>query len=318
MSKYLGNAAIVPGLVFAIFLISSRTVLADAGSTFGSKAAAGGFVIEGEDFNFGGGQHSPQTDIMPYPGGAHWGLGAIRGVDFDRSSDAPLEADAYRAGEEPNVGIVEMAADLVRPGYVAATNYSVGWNTPGSWYNYTRRIPINMYRVRLALRGVGPVSGKVEQLVQNGTNGSVRLVGRFQGAGTGSFLSATNEMVSLDSGGWVDSGVENYDCTMEVTLRVHMDAGDLDYIVLEPAGAIDFVFSQQTLLRLPDGRYAIEQSAPPGCLPLLVGRSSVGPFENAAMEGPVETPAGRRYRFVIHPTNEVHFFKLSSQRHQFD
>jgi hypothetical protein len=41
------------------------------------------FVIEAEDFDFGGGQHLPEADQTPYPGGAYSNRDGLKGVDYD-------------------------------------------------------------------------------------------------------------------------------------------------------------------------------------------------------------------------------------------
>ena len=55
---------------------------------------AGAITVEAEDFNFGGGQHLPAGDTMPYFGGAYAGRGAVRDVDYRDPGFS--ENDAYR------------------------------------------------------------------------------------------------------------------------------------------------------------------------------------------------------------------------------
>lgn len=126
-----------------------------------SRAIMGGaFVVEAEDFNFGGGKTLPEANVMPLAGGYFAGKDGLPGVDFhlvSQSSPEPLDfGNAYRngwaesgivMGEPPtapeplgNVDIIPLTAPdhLKRPDYTMIQNYKVGWNGPGEWYQYTR------------------------------------------------------------------------------------------------------------------------------------------------------------------------------------
>src|SRR5437867_422652 len=72
------------------------------------------FFIEAEDFDYGRGQHPPETDVMPYYGGVFFNFNSVAegGIDFDRS-DFGLYED-YRYGEFPNVPILMVPPALDR------------------------------------------------------------------------------------------------------------------------------------------------------------------------------------------------------------
>jgi len=180
----------------------------------------GAFVIEAEDFNFGGGQTLPEAAVMPNGGGLFAGKDGLPGIDFhlvSQSSANPLDfGNAYRngwaefgviMGEPPtapeplgNVDIIPLtsAINLTRPDYEMIENYKVGWNDRGEWYQYTREFdPSGIYTfgavaivARDGLRTnrfsavLELVSGDPTQ-----TNAATRVVGEISGDGTGGWES---------------------------------------------------------------------------------------------------------------------------------
>jgi len=76
----------------AALLIKLLTVSAQAGSDF---------VIEAEDFNYGGGQYLSQADAMPYYGGAYNSLSAVANIDY--ANNDGNDSVVYRLGLSPNV-----------------------------------------------------------------------------------------------------------------------------------------------------------------------------------------------------------------------
>src|SRR5260370_31283665 len=69
--------------------------------------AASDFVIEAEDFNYGGGQHVSQSDTMPYYGGAFNTLSAVPKVDY--ANYDVNDSVVYPLGLRPNVYILQNA-----------------------------------------------------------------------------------------------------------------------------------------------------------------------------------------------------------------
>src|SRR3979411_2927042 len=75
--------------------------------TTANTMAASDFVIEAEDFNYGGGQHLTRADTMPYHGGAYNGLSAVANVDY--ANNDGNDSVVYRLGLSPNVDITQNA-----------------------------------------------------------------------------------------------------------------------------------------------------------------------------------------------------------------
>jgi hypothetical protein len=99
--------------------------------------------IEMEDFNTASGQAFPSFGRLPFnTKGLYNTLGATTGIDFNDSGNP--EADAYRHGEVPNVGMIPVddayrGGAGPRPGFEAVPDYKIGWADPNAdWYNYTR------------------------------------------------------------------------------------------------------------------------------------------------------------------------------------
>jgi internalin A len=116
----------------------------------------GNLFIEAEDFNFGGGQHWDEADSAQYLGGAYAGHGAVHGVDYFLTNGGDVPAsDNYRSGENPNAGIGG-SGDRDRGSFEVTTDFKVGWNDDGEWYNYTRNFSGPVYNVyaRLSSGGV--------------------------------------------------------------------------------------------------------------------------------------------------------------------
>jgi hypothetical protein len=156
------------------------------------------------------------------------------------------DGDVYRIGEKNNV---PMGANLDANTYDAirsinsggtwqvTANYSCGWSGVGNWLNYTRNIPANTYQVWAGMssdRGA-QADGMVASLdrVTSGastTNQVVQALGTFESAGTRGW--GNTSLIPLRDGGQIAqvalSGV--------TTLRVNMNYGDVDYLMLIPGG----------------------------------------------------------------------------------
>jgi hypothetical protein len=204
----------------------------------------GAFLIEAEDFNTGGGDYLPVADTMPYLGGAYTNLSAVEGIDYQRSSAVP-DGNVYRIGETNNVPMGANTDtntyDVIRSinaggTWVVTANYSCGWSGLGNWLNYTRNIPANTYQVWAGMssdRGAGTngLLASLDRVVGSatGSNQVVEAIGTFQSAGTRNWgatalvplRNAAQQVVAVDLGG-------------VTTLRVNMDYGDVDYLMLIP------------------------------------------------------------------------------------
>jgi len=148
--------------------------------------------IEAEDFDADRGQYfpgNPATTNGFNQKGLYEGAAAIHDVDyhFQPQGGMPL---VYRARLNPEVGMRE-AADFgmgARPGFERTTDYRVGWNTSGTWYNYTRSwSEPNIYNVYLrASHGMtnSRINGELSIL---NTNGTLESLGTFSGPATGNW-----------------------------------------------------------------------------------------------------------------------------------
>ncbi len=208
---------------------------------------AGAFLIEAEDFNTGGGDYLTDVDTMPYLGGAYTNLAAIEGIDYQRSSVVP-DGDVYRINETNNVpmgaNLDANTYDVIRSINGSSTwevtaNYSCGWSGVGNWLNYTRNIPANTYQVWAGMssdRG-GVTNGLVATLdkVTSGASSSnqvVQAIGTFHSAGTRNW--GATALVPLRN---ASDEIAQVALSGVTTLRVNMDYGDVDYLMLIPTEA---------------------------------------------------------------------------------
>ena len=207
---------------------------------------AGAFLIEAEDFNTDGGDYLPVVDTMPYLGNAYNGLAAVEGIDYQRSS-VVADGNVYRLGETNNVPMGANTDtntyDLVRSingggTWQVTANYSCGWSGVGNWLNYTRNIPASTYQIWAGMssdRGAqadGMVAS-LDRVVGSAavSNQVVQAIGTFQSAGTRGW--GNTSLVPLRDGGQQIAEVALSGVT---TLRVNMNYGDVDYLMLIPTG----------------------------------------------------------------------------------
>ena len=207
------------------------------------------FMVEADEFDFNGGQwidNSIQTATAVsaansyyfYPAGNE-NNSAEYGIDYT-TTNVSGETYLYRVdGNTPGtVSVVsdavgtEITSDSLRekfinegpgaqppfenvPGETApSTNvdYDVGWWTPGTWLNYTRTFPTNLYRIWGRLASSAPYTNATVSLVTAGqgtTNQTTQLLGNFVDANANGFqswhwipLTDTNDQpVTLSMGG---------------------------------------------------------------------------------------------------------------------
>ncbi len=215
----------------------------------------GAFVVEAEDFNFGGGKTLPGASVMPLADSYFAGQDGLPGIDFhlvSQSSPDPLDfGNEYRngwsrfgvvMGEPPtepeplgNVDIIQVtaAANLTRPDYTMIQNYKVGWNDPGEWYQYTREFdPAGIWTfgavaivARDGLRTnhfsavLELVSGDPTQ-----TNATTQVLGEIKGDGTGGWDSFDYLPFRVPGG----AGVASFPLNGKVTVRYRVTEGDAD------------------------------------------------------------------------------------------
>jgi len=101
--------------------------------------------VEAEDFDFGGGKTVDQKTTGfsgPYDGGAYEGLGDENDVDIDYHNPGGNAGQTYRPGTGVAAGKGPVGSAGNNRGYFTVKkNWTVGWNDPGDWQNYTRTFP---------------------------------------------------------------------------------------------------------------------------------------------------------------------------------
>ena len=232
------------------------------------------FFIEAEDFDYGAGQHLPETDVMPYYGGAFINFNSVAegGIDFDRSDFVFYEG--YRYGEFPNVPIFfvpivpDRQASWVRGDWMLNLNFKLGYLSEGgeAWFNYTRNFPAGRYYVYAALSSgdtkPDAMRGALSQVISGvgTTSQQVRQLGRFRADGSGSWtkfalvpLMNDGERVSVDLAGLT-------------TLRFTAGGGDFDYLVFRPE-ALPEAFVTPTAAEAANGSTVVLNANPAGSGP---------------------------------------------------
>jgi hypothetical protein len=193
--------------------------------------AAADFVIEAEDFDYGGGQHVGESDTMPYYGGAYDGLDAVATVDY--ANNDGFESDVYRFGENPNVDITNNG-DVDRDSWTVTTNYRIGWTDAADWYNYTRNFPDGYYLVYAALSNSSTaehmLKGTLWQVTAGAGTPNQTLVqlGVFDAPGSGGW--GLNNRVPLRDAAGNDLALHLQGPT---TLRYAAENGDIDYYIFK-------------------------------------------------------------------------------------
>jgi hypothetical protein len=221
----------------------------------------GAFVVEAEDFNHTGGQSVAAASTQPVAASLYAGLDGLPGIDFhlvDQSTTDPAaNGNAYRNGyndsnDPPNpvaypmapeeFGNVDMALDngdanhRRRGDYTATTNYKIGWNGAGEWYNYTRNFPPGQYNVVLGTsRDVSDANRIIDtlELVTSGvttTTQTTTVIGTINANGTGGWSS-----IDLLPYRAADGSLAVATLGANTTVRVRNSSGgedhDLDYLL---------------------------------------------------------------------------------------
>jgi len=227
---------------YIVQFTDSATKTTSVTNTFNVNAlgAAGQFVIEAEDFNYGGGQTKPAASNMPYRTVVYGGLDAVLNVDyFSRNSVTRADyTPTYRSAS----GAVATLGTMVclygggagdRASWTVTANYFIGWAGNGAWQNYTRNFPAGTYAVYAALStGDGnDESGSMDLVTSGSTTTTQTLVP------LGTFLAPT-------SGGWgvnvlipmkdLSGAVATVNLGGSQTVRFNSGAGDEDYFLFVP------------------------------------------------------------------------------------
>lgn len=215
------------------FSDSTGTSYTNSGSFF-SIYNANNFVIEAEDFNYGGGQTQPNASTMPLQAGLYNGLSAVHDTDYHDDTDTP-DSNLYRLGESPNAPMDSPGGGLDRGTFVLSQNYKLGWIGNNEWYNYTRTFPNQTYNVYAALSH-GDANGQTTGALQivGANNSTTNELGIFnQPGGTGGW--GANRLVPLTDANGNLAAVPLNGAT---TVRYDAGVGDFDYLIFTPGSAV--------------------------------------------------------------------------------
>lgn len=210
----------------------------DAGLSPYELPRPGAFVIEGEDYDYDGGQQVPAASLMPYLGGAYNDRVGVLDVDYFNADAA--DSQLYRPLPAPNN--INLLDNLLgrygreRPGWTVNQNFRVGSPAAGDWQQYTRSIPAGEYWVWAALShpgtSPGQLFGTLDLVTGDPTPPGPGLLplGFFNAPGSGGV--GRNDLVLLrDGGGTPATVIIDQPAT---TLRFNLGSGDLDWFVLVP------------------------------------------------------------------------------------
>jgi hypothetical protein len=112
-----------------------------------ATATGTSLFVEAEDFNYTDGTTPGQFFDFPTANAAYNGLAAAHTIDYNLGASNP-DSPLYRVLNPMN-GISNPGApgDNLRAGTAITTDYKVGWNDNGDWYNFTRTFPNTTYKV---------------------------------------------------------------------------------------------------------------------------------------------------------------------------
>jgi len=103
--------------------------------------------IEAEDFNWTDGTTHGQFFDFPTPNAAYNGLQAQHTIDYNLGASNP-DSPLYRVLNPMNgISVPGAPGDNLRAGTSIATDYKVGWNDNGDWFNFTRTFPNTTYKI---------------------------------------------------------------------------------------------------------------------------------------------------------------------------
>lgn len=183
-------------------------------------------MIEGEDFDFGGGQFidNPVPSAVPATNSYYMeATPAIVGVDLTTPGNISGEDFAYR---NDSCG-TQIADDMLREKFILAgvPDYNVGWWNPGTWLNYTRTFPVDQYNIWGRLASANGAYSATVSLVTGGrgtSSQSTLSLGAFEANDYG---WQTWEWVPLAENGEIASvalgGVETLKMTCQSGLNAN-------------------------------------------------------------------------------------------------
>ena len=222
----------------------------------------GGFVVEAEDYNQGGGKTVAAANTQPVGASLYAGLDGLPGIDFHLENQSTTAAgsngNSYRNGYNDasgtaidfptapeELGNPDVAGDdgntnhRRRGDYTATVNYKIGWNSAGEWYNYTRNFAPGKYSAVLAASRDVSDANRIQnnlELVTAGvttTSQTTTVLGSIKANGTGGWSSL--DILPYRN---ADGSVATFTLGANSTVRVkNVSTGedhDLDYLIFYP------------------------------------------------------------------------------------
>ena len=216
----------------------------------GSRAIMkGAFVIEAEDFNYGGGKSVADASVMPLKSDLYKGKDGIKGIDLniqENNGDSACCGNSLRHGWVDNGNTVAAEAganvDVIadgnpeRPDFTLTQNYKIGWGDNNEWYNYTRDFPAGTYSAVMGFSwdGLGKQDNKFAlDLVTSDPAKGDQVLTRLAEASvysTGGWSSNDN-VPFLTPGG---TTAATFTLGAKSTIRLTIPGGDIDYILFYP------------------------------------------------------------------------------------
>ena len=203
----------------------------------------GQFVIEAEDFNYGGGQFKEAANTMPYLGSAYEGMDSVLNVDYlSRNADQTaggftpvyrgIGGELFKDGQQVCLGNMDGVQDD-RGSWTLQANYKIGWAGNAAWQNFTRTFPAGTYTVYAALAtGNDTDENGTFDLVTSGsttTNQTLLPLGAFDAPTTGGWGNYVLVPMKDPSG-----ALATVNLSGTQTVRWNSVGGDEDYFLFVP------------------------------------------------------------------------------------
>jgi hypothetical protein len=211
-------------------------------TTFEGIFTSDTFFIETEDFNYEGGKFIAEANSPTYSGGAYANLVPLLGVDYNEvlgGDDAANAGTQYRniPTENIRVGMATIGDNQRGPDRVLTTDYKVGWNDNGDWYNFTRDFPAGAYNVfgRLS-SGTANINSIHAQLLEVTSDPAqpdqtTQLLGTFRWRKSGGWNTFITVPLLDQSGNIATVNLDG-----QTTVRLAIQPGNLDsnYLAFVP------------------------------------------------------------------------------------
>lgn len=185
------------------------------------------YMVEAEDFDYGGGQYI--ADWFP---DAYLGYDGTPGIDFMHTPAAGEPDDYFRVGIP-----TEQATDFRRTNFVyfGATDYHLAFFGTTDWANYTRNYPSGSFYVYGRLAGSGDCSMYLDQVTSGAgtTNQTTKRLGHFEAIARG---FQTHDWVPLTDDGLVAPAVVKLGGV--TTLRLSSGTFNPNFFMFVPASGI--------------------------------------------------------------------------------